>query len=115
MDLRNIFMLMGLYSFVVSAQAGSFMNGQWHATNCSLKPPAPAINTKSVDDFNQSIKDINTWQAKAQEYYNCLVKEANIDNEIIAKSANIAQEEFCNEVSRIQKEADAGKATVEKN
>ena len=101
MNLTKIILLMGFYMFALSAQAGSLMNSQWHATNCNLKPPVPSISTKSVDDFNQSIKDINTWQAKAQEYYNCLVKEANIDNEIIAKSANIAQEEFRNEVSRI--------------
>lgn len=96
------------------AQAGSLANGQWQARGCGNKPPAPAINTQSVDDFNQSIKDINVWQAKVQDYYNCIVKEANADNEVIAKSANAAQEEFRQEVGRIQKEADAGKAKVEK-
>jgi hypothetical protein len=97
------------------AHAGSLTNGQWQPANCGQKPPAPPIKTKSVDDFNQSIKDINAWQAKAQSYYNCLVKEANTDNDIIAKSANAAQEAFKNEVAKIQKEADAGKAKVEKN
>ena len=53
-------------------------------------------------------------QTKAQDYYNCMVKEANADNNAIAKSANAGQEEFRNEVSRIQKEAEAGKAKVEK-
>jgi len=99
----------------LSAHAGSLANGQWQPANCGQKPPAPAIKTSSVDDFNQSIKDINAWQAKAQDYYNCIVKEANVDNQIIATSANSAQQEFKNEVSRIQKEADAGKVKVEKN
>lgn len=99
----------------LSAHAGNLTNGQWQPANCGQKIPAPAINTKSVDDFNQSIKNINAWQAKAQEYYNCVVKEANVDNQIIATSANAAQQDFKNEVSRIQKEADAGKAKVEKN
>jgi hypothetical protein len=105
-------------SFCITAfnvYAGNLSNGQWQPANCGQKPSAPAINTKSVDDYNQSVKDINTWQAKAQEYYNCLVKEANTDNDSIAKSANSAQEEFRNDVSRIQKEAVAGKAKVEKN
>jgi hypothetical protein len=97
------------------AHAGSLMNGQWQPANCGQKPPAPAINTKSVDGFNQSIKDINTWQTKAQDYYNCVVKEANVDNQIIATSANAAQQEFKNEVNLIQKEADTGKAKVEKD
>lgn len=97
------------------AHAGSLMNGQWQSANCGQKPSAPAINTKSVGDFNQSVKGINTWQAKAQEYYNCVVKEANVDNQVIATSANAAQQEFKNEVNRIQKEADAGKAKVEKD
>lgn len=97
-----------------ASEAGSLANGQWQATGCGGKPPAPAINTGSVDDFNKSIKDINAWQAKAQNYYNCVVKEANTDNDTIAKSANAAQDEYKQEVSRIQKEAEAGKAKVEK-
>ncbi|MEQ1560995.1 MAG: hypothetical protein ABL933_18930 [Methyloglobulus sp.] len=97
------------------ANAGSLTNGQWQPANCGQKPSAPAINSKTVDDYNQSIKDINAWQTKAQDYYNCIVKEANVDNQIIATSANAAQQEFKNEVSRIQKEADAGKAKVEKD
>ncbi|ESS71951.1 hypothetical protein MGMO_82c00020 [Methyloglobulus morosus KoM1] len=108
-------LVVSLFLIGLNAQAGSLMNGQWQPANCGQKPPAPTINTKSVDGYNQSVKDINAWQAKAQEYYNCIVKEANIDNQIIATTANSAQEEFRNEVSRIQKEAEAGKAKVEKN
>ncbi|MBK8816151.1 MAG: hypothetical protein IPN42_11945 [Methylococcaceae bacterium] len=109
------FLMFVLSLVCLNAQAGNLMNGQWQAANCGQKPPSPTINTKSVDAFNQSIKDINAWQAKAQEYYNCIVKEANIDNQIIATTANSAQDEFKNEVNRIQKEAEAGKAKVEKD
>lgn len=98
-----------------NADAGNLSDGQWQPANCGQKPSAPAINTKNVDGYNQSVKDINTWQTKAQEYYSCLVKEANADNDTIAKSANAAQDEFRNDVNRIQKEAVAGKAKVEKN
>jgi hypothetical protein len=95
--------------------AGSLANGQWHPANCGLKPPSPPITATSVEAFNQSIKDVNAWQTKAQEYYNCIVKEANVDNQIIATTANSAQQEFKNEVSRIQKAAEAGKAKVEQD
>ena len=105
----------GLVLIGSNAQAGSLVNGQWQAANCGQKPTSPTIDTKSVDSYNQSVKDINAWQTKAQDYYNCMVKEANADNNAIAKSANAGQEEFRNEVSRIQKEAEAGKAKVEKN
>lgn len=106
-------MIFCLSSFAI--HAGNLSNSQWQAANCGLKPTSPQINTKSVDGYNQSIKDVNTWQAKAQEYYNCIVKEANADNAAIAKSANSAQEEFKTEVNRIQKEAEAGKTIVEKD
>lgn len=104
-----------LFFLGFTAHAGNLVNTQWQPANCGQKPSAPPVNTKSVDDFNQSIKNVNAWQAKAQEYYNCLVKEANIDNQIIATTANIAQQEFKNEVKRIQQEADTGKARVEKD
>lgn len=98
----------------VTAQAGGLINGQWQPANCGQKPPPPSISTNSVDEYNQSVKDINAWQAKAQGYYNCIVKEANIDNQIIATTANSAQDEFRLEVKRIQQQAEAGKAKVEK-
>ena len=106
---------LALLLFSLSAQAGSLSNGQWQATGCGQKPPAPMIKATSVEAFNQSVKDINGWQSKAQSYYNCIVQEANTDNQAIAKSANAAQDEFKQEVARIQKEAEAGKAKVEKN
>lgn len=99
----------------LNISAGNLKNGVWQATSCDEKPVAPVINTKSADDFNKSIKDINTWQEKSQQYYNCLVTEANADNATIAKSANAAQEEYQKEVSRIHKEADEGKAKLEKH
>jgi hypothetical protein len=107
------FTVLLISSFIVNA--GSLHNGQWQPINCGQKPPSPVIKTISVEDYNQSIKDINAWQSKAQEYYHCIVKEANADNDSIAKSANAAQGEFKTEVNRIQKEAEAGKAKVEKN
>ncbi len=108
---KSIFTIIFLLT-VLDAYAGNLQNGVWQAAGCGLKPPSPTVNTQSVDDFNKSIKDINAWQAKAQEYYNCIVKEANTDNDAIAKAA---QDEFKQEVNRIQKAANEGKAKVEKN
>lgn len=103
--------------FIASAsvQAGALINGQWQPANCGQKQDSPAINTSDVDAYNQSIKALNAWQTKAQDYYNCVVKEANIDNQVIANTANAAQEEFKREVKRIQQEAETGKAKVERD
>ena len=99
----------------ISVQAGTLSSTDWKPTGCGEKVPAPVVNTKSVDDYNKSIKDINAWQKKAQDYYSCVVNEANTDNQLIANSANAAQDEFKQEVQRIQKEATDGKTKVEKN
>ncbi len=112
---RNLILAITLLTANLASQAGSLANGQWQPANCGQKIPAPAVNSKSVEDFNQSIKDINAWQAKAQTYYNCVVTEANADNNAIAKAANAAQDEFKQEVQRVQKEAETGIVKVEKN
>lgn len=95
--------------------AGNLQGDVWQASSCGEKPVAPVINTKSADDFNKSVKDINTWQEKSQEYYNCLVTEANTDNDTIAKSAIAAQDEYQQEVNRIQKEANEGRSKLERH
>ncbi len=99
----------------LNAYAGNLNNGQWQPANCGQKSPAPAFNTHSADGYNKSLKEVMAWQTKTQEYYNCLIKEANADNDVIAKSANAAQEEFRNEVKNIQKEAELAKTKAEKN
>ncbi len=101
--------------FCADVHAGALINGQWQSANCGQKPQSPVIETTGVDEYNRSIKTVNAWQSKAQEYYNCIVKEANIDNQVIANTANAAQDEFKLEVKRIQQEAEAGKAKVEKD
>lgn len=81
----------GLGIIGLNAHAGNLINGQWQPVNCGQGLFPPTINTKGIDDYNQSIRDINAWQTKAQEYYNCVVKEANIDNQIIVTTANSAR------------------------
>jgi len=99
----------------LNVTAGSLQNGVWQVSDCGEKPVAPVINTKSVDDFNRSVNDINTWQEKSQQYYNCLVTEANTDNDAITKSTIAAQDEYQQEVNRIQKEANEGKTKLERH
>jgi hypothetical protein len=103
------------YTITLNAYAGNLSNGQWQPAQCGPKSPVPPFNTQSADDYNKSLKEVMAWQSKTQEYYNCLVKEANADNETISKSANTAQDEFSNEVNKIQKEAEEAKAKAEKN
>jgi hypothetical protein len=99
----------------LDATAGNLSNGQWQPANCGQKSPSPTFNTRNADDYNKSVKEVMAWQTKTQEYQNCLVKEANMDNEIIAKSANAAQEEFRNEIDKIKKDAETAKKQTEKN
>jgi hypothetical protein len=100
---------------ITLAHAGNLSNGQWQPTGCGQKSPIPTFNTQGVDAYNKSVKEVMAWQATAQEYYNCLVKEANTDNDLIAKSANAVQEEFRNEINQLKKDAESAKAKAEKN
>lgn len=102
-------------TITLNAYAGSLSNGQWQTANCGQKSPPPPFNTHSADDYNKSLKEVMAWQTKTQEYYSCLIKEANADNEIISKSANAAQNEFRNQVNKLQKDAELAKTKAEKN
>lgn len=114
--LSIIFFIFSTITFNV--YGGSLNNGQWQTTNCGQKSPVPPFNTHSVDDYNKSLKEVMAWQTKTQEYYSCLsclIKEANADNEAISKSANAAQDDYRNEVIKIQKDAEIAKTKAEKN
>jgi hypothetical protein len=94
--------------------AGILVNGKWSLANCGNKPEVPAIDQTSVEAFNQSVAKINAWQQQAKVYYECLVKEANADNAVIADTANAAQAEYRAAVESIGKQAEAAKKKLEK-
>jgi hypothetical protein len=81
-----------LFLFIAnSAVAGTIANGAWSPTNCGEQPSPPVIADQDVKSFNKSMDAIGDWQNKTKNFFECLVKEANADNAIIAESANRAQ------------------------
>ncbi|EIC30429.1 MULTISPECIES: hypothetical protein [Methylomicrobium] len=94
--------------------AGTLANGKWSLADCGNKPEVPAINQTNVEAFNQSVAKINAWQQQAKVYYECLVKEANADNSVIADTANAAQAEYRSTVESIGQQAEAAKKKLEK-
>jgi len=98
---------------VNSVHAGSLINGSWTPSHCNQKPDAPVINDQNVEIFNKSVAAINQWQQQSKSYYECLINEANADNNIIANSANQAQRTFHDAVEKMSKEVDSAKKKLE--
>lgn len=98
----------------LSAQAGTLADGKWSATNCGTLPPSPEIDDSGVEAYNASLKAVKAWQQAAQAYANCVVGEANADNEAIAKAANAEQERFKAAVAEISAAAKAAKAKLDR-
>ncbi|MDD5034435.1 MAG: hypothetical protein PHE55_06720 [Methylococcaceae bacterium] len=64
--------------------------------------------------FSTRSKSVREWQQQAQAYNDCVVREANADSEIIAKSANAEQEQFRAAVEKIKATASATKAKLDR-
>ena len=92
------------------AMAGSLTNASWTPSEaCGVKPALPTIDDSSIEAYNKSVAAINEWQKKANAYYECLVKEANADNAVIAETANREQEAYRQAVQIIGEKAAAAK------
>lgn len=104
---------LALLILVFDVQAGTFADGTWSATHCGSEPANPTIDSGSVDAYNDSLKEVKDWQQKAQTYNNCVVNEANADNESIAKAANAQQDRFRAAVAEISATANAAKAKLD--
>lgn len=100
--------------FASPASAGSLVNGSWQPSGCGNMPDAPTVDAGNIDTYNKSIAAINTWQQKSRDYFECLIKEANTDNGIIADHANQAQAKYRETVEKIGAEADAAKKKLDK-
>jgi len=114
MKIATIFLSLLLAQAIGTAQAGNLANGSWTPKNCGVKPNLPTIVDSNVEAFNKSVAAINTWQQQAKVYFECLVKEANTDNAIIADSANKEQAAYRKSVEAIGVAADAAKKKLEK-
>lgn len=114
MKIVTLFLSLLLAQAISSAQAGNLASGSWTPKNCGVKPNLPAIEDSNVEAFNKSVAAINTWQQQAKVYFECLVKEANTDNAIIADTANKEQAEYRKSVEAIGVAADVAKKKLEK-
>ncbi len=98
----------------VPAMAGTIANGTWTPTGCGAEPKVPVIEHDNIDAYNKSVRAINDWQQKANDYNSCLIKEANSDNTLIANSANDEQARLRASMEKIQAETAAAKAKLDK-
>lgn len=89
------------------ANAGSLSKGTWTPSSCGSKPDAPVIDGSSVDTYNSSIAAIREWQQTSKVYFDCLVKEANADNNTIADTATKEQAKYREEIDRLSQEAES--------
>ncbi len=89
------------------AQAGTLNKGVWTASGCGEKPNPPLIDDRNADAFNRSAEAINDWQQQAKNYYDCLIKEANSDNEAIVKIVNQELDGHKNLVDRLAAKSNA--------
>jgi len=96
------------------AQAGTLANGAWTPGACGVKPAPPSIDDSTVEAFNASVAAINDWQQSAKTYFECLIKEANADNAVIAETANQAQADYRKTVETIGTAAEAAKQKLDK-
>ena len=95
------------------ASAGTMVNGNWVPAGCGVKPEVPLVDDKDVDAYNKSVAAINDWQQKARTYYECLIKEANADNNVIADTANHEQAAYREAVQKIGTAVDAAKKKLD--
>jgi hypothetical protein len=113
MQVRIVIAALTLLCTALSVHAGTLINGKWTAPACSVMPPEPEIDTSGVDAYNRSLKQIREWQPQAQAHIECVVKEANADNAIIAKAATTEQERFRDEVAQIKTTAEDAKKKLD--
>jgi hypothetical protein len=112
--IKRLFFTAAIMLTAVSGTAGTITNGAWSPSGCGTEPAVPVIDQSSVDAYNQSVKAINDWQQKANTYNGCLIKEANVDNTLIANSANDEQARLRAAIEKIQTETTAAKAKLDK-
>jgi hypothetical protein len=90
-----------------SAHAGSLKNGVWTADGCGKQPAPPTVNDIDIEAYNQSIQEINDWQQKSRAYFECVVQEANNDNQKIVDSTNKQQASYRETLNKVTAEAEA--------
>ena len=110
---RPFFIVTILLAAVSVSTAGTIANEVWSPSGCGVEPVAPLIEQDSIDAYNKSIKAINDWQQKFQAFNECMIKEANADSALIAKTANDQQSRMRTVIDKIKSDMDAAKARLE--
>jgi hypothetical protein len=110
---RTFFTVTILLAAVSVSTAGTITNEAWSPSGCGTEPVAPIIEQDSIDAYNKSIKAINDWQQKIQAFNECMIKEANADNGLIAKTANNQQNRLRAVLDKIKSDMAAAKAKLE--
>lgn len=64
--------------------------------------------------LSKSVAAINDWQHQGRVYFECLIKEANADNNVIAESANGEQATYRQSVETVGTAAEAAKKKLDK-
>jgi hypothetical protein len=114
MKKNQAWLVLILSAVLSSAEAGTINQGIWSPVNCGEKPVAPLIPDSDVKAFNAAMNQINDWQTKVKVYFECLVKEANADNTIVAESANRQQAEHQKLVESLNQQIDAAEKKLSK-
>lgn len=112
--IKPLFFAGAMMLAAVPGMAGTIANGTWSPTGCGIEPEVPVIEHDSIDAYNKSVRALNDWQQKANDYNSCLIKEANADNALIADSANNEQARLRAAMEKIQAETAAAKAKLDK-
>ena len=116
MTQRPIFTITVLLAAIsTGTTAGSIANQAWSASGCGTEPEAPVIENSNIDAYNKSIKAINDWQVKVQAFNECVIKEANADAALIAKTANEQQSRLRSVLDKMKSDMDSAKAKLENN
>jgi hypothetical protein len=105
MNTQPILLSLTIMLSASTIQAGVLTSGKWMSSGCGSAPEDP------ITDAN--IKMIQAWQQKAQSFVNCVVNEANADNNLIAESANAEHTKFKATVSKINAEVQATKQKLD--
>lgn len=112
-SVRNIAVISMLLAAPV-AQSGVINNGVWTPVGCGEKPATPLIADQDAKAFNKSMDTLGEWQNQVKQYFECMVKEANGDNAVIAESANRLQAEHQKAVEAVNSSIDAAEKKLTK-
>ncbi|MGI4748775.1 MAG: hypothetical protein ACRYGI_17820 [Janthinobacterium lividum] len=71
---------------VGSATAGPATGG-WSPGNCGREPPAPVVDTSTIDRYNASVDQVTTYEKTARSYNACVSREATAEQTAISNTA----------------------------